>query len=94
MGTRSFGKGTVQELFTIPGDKGMVKMTTSSYYTPDGKSIQAEGITPDVVVNEGLVSYTDSKLEKYRLYESKLRNHLPNFDDKNFASDGRTNQKI
>jgi carboxyl-terminal processing protease len=47
VGTKSFGKGSVQTIFNLPGDTGM-RLTTALYYTPSGKSIQAHGIVPDV----------------------------------------------
>ncbi len=49
MGTKSFGKGSVQTIFELPGNAGM-RLTTALYYTPAGTSIQAHGIVPDIVV--------------------------------------------
>lgn len=49
LGTKSFGKGSVQTIFELPGDTGM-RLTTALYYTPSGSSIQAHGIVPDIVV--------------------------------------------
>jgi carboxyl-terminal processing protease len=49
LGTDSFGKGSVQTVLTI-AEKEAIKLTTARYYTPNGKSIQAAGITPDVLV--------------------------------------------
>lgn len=51
IGTRSFGKGSVQSIIPIPGN-GAVRLTTARYYTPSGRSIQALGITPDITVKE------------------------------------------
>jgi carboxyl-terminal processing protease len=51
MGTRSFGKGSVQTIFTIP-DHGALRLTTALYYTPSGKSLQDYGVQPDVEVHE------------------------------------------
>ncbi|MFT8675490.1 MAG: S41 family peptidase [Acetobacter sp.] len=51
LGTRSFGKGSVQSIIPIPGN-GAVRLTTARYYTPSGRSIQALGITPDIAVKE------------------------------------------
>ncbi|GBR49082.1 S41 family peptidase [Acetobacter pomorum] len=51
IGTRTFGKGSVQSIIPIPGN-GAVRLTTARYYTPSGRSIQALGITPDIVVKE------------------------------------------
>ena len=50
MGTRSFGKGSVQSIIPIEG-RGALRLTTALYYTPSGRSIQGQGITPDIVVN-------------------------------------------
>jgi len=50
MGNKSFGKGSVQTIMNLPGGAGM-RLTTALYYTPSGTSIQAEGITPDIIVN-------------------------------------------
>ncbi len=51
LGTRSFGKGSVQTVIPLPGN-GAMRLTTARYYTPSGRSIQALGITPDVTVAE------------------------------------------
>lgn len=49
LGTKSFGKGSVQTIFELPSNTGM-RLTTALYYTPAGTSIQAQGIVPDIVV--------------------------------------------
>jgi len=51
VGTRSFGKGSVQSLIPLRGD-GAIRLTTSLYYTPSGRSIQALGVAPDIVVQQ------------------------------------------
>src|ERR1700742_527298 len=51
VGTRSFGKGTVQSIISL-GDNGAMRMTTARYYTPNNRSIQAAGIQPDIVIKE------------------------------------------
>ena len=51
LGTRSFGKGSVQTVIPLPGN-GAMRLTTARYYTPSGRSIQGRGITPDVTVQE------------------------------------------
>lgn len=51
VGTRSFGKGSVQTVIPIPGN-GAMRLTTARYYTPSGRAIQAQGVTPDVVVHD------------------------------------------
>jgi carboxyl-terminal processing protease len=50
MGTKSFGKGSVQTIVALPGQNAAMRLTTARYYTPSGRSIQAEGIVPDVEV--------------------------------------------
>jgi carboxyl-terminal processing protease len=50
LGTRSFGKGSVQTIIPLGTDNGALRLTTARYYTPSGRSIQAEGITPDIPV--------------------------------------------
>ena len=51
MGTRSFGKGSVQTIIPLEGGHGALRLTTALYYTPSGRSIQGQGISPDIVVN-------------------------------------------
>jgi len=74
LGTRSFGKGSVQTIIPLGGNKGALRLTTARYYTPSGKSIQAKGVSPDIEVlqdvpadKQGLADMTS---------ESKLRGHL------------------
>ena len=76
LGTRSFGKGSVQTV--IPLDQhGAMRLTTSRYYTPSGKSIQAEGITPDIVVEAAKLEPVDTIKDSKKLYsEANLRKHL------------------
>jgi carboxyl-terminal processing protease len=52
VGTRTFGKGVVQEIFPLPPDQGALKITTARYVTPAGRDIQHHGIEPDVVVDQ------------------------------------------
>jgi len=51
MGTRSFGKGSVQSIIPLEGGHGALRLTTALYYTPSGRSIQGRGITPEIVLN-------------------------------------------
>lgn len=67
VGTKSFGKGSVQTIFNLPGNTGM-RLTTALYYTPAGTSIQAEGILPDVEVKP----IKTKEMEKAGLDESDL----------------------
>ena len=59
MGTRSFGKGSVQTILPV-NDTRAVKLTTALYYTPNGRSIQAEGIVPDIVVERAEMTSVES----------------------------------
>jgi carboxyl-terminal processing protease len=74
VGTRSFGKGSVQTIIPL-GSNGALMLTTARYYTPSGRSIQAQGIKPDVVVEEELPE-GQSKLSEDREAEANLRGHL------------------
>src|SRR5579875_2321053 len=62
LGTRSFGKGSVQTIIPLPGH-GAMRLTTARYYTPSGRSIQAEGIEPDIVVPAGKIETATAKGE-------------------------------
>jgi carboxyl-terminal processing protease len=59
LGTRSFGKGSVQTIIPLPGH-GAMRLTTARYYTPSGRSIQAEGIAPDLTVKQANVEVVDN----------------------------------
>src|SRR3984957_5142360 len=63
VGTRSFGKGSVQTIIPLPGH-GAMRLTTARYYTPSGRSIQAKGIDPDIVVEAATIEKTPEKGEK------------------------------
>ena len=78
MGTQSFGKGSVQTILPITS-KTAVKITTARYYTPKGRSIQAKGITPDIIVEDLELS---SLNKNKTLKESDLQGHLKNTDKK------------
>lgn len=75
VGTRSFGKGSVQTIIPI-GSQGAIRLTTARYYTPAGKSIQAKGIEPDVVVQQEIPDELKGKDETKG--EAGLRGHLKN----------------
>ena len=76
MGTQSFGKGSVQTILPITS-RTAVKITTARYYTPNGRSIQAKGITPDIIVKN--LELTDLA-ENTMMKESDLKGHLENTD--------------
>ncbi len=74
MGTRSFGKGSVQTIFPVGKNKG-IKLTTARYYTPSGRSIQAQGIVPDVIIERATITQIN---EDDGVKEADLAGHLSN----------------
>ncbi|WP_256870376.1 S41 family peptidase [Chromobacterium haemolyticum] len=80
VGTQTFGKGSVQSIMPL-GNAGGIKLTTARYFTPNGRSIQAKGIVPDVVVEDGTLTAAEQAI---RVREADLENHLanPNGEDK------------
>lgn len=74
MGTQSFGKGSVQNILQLDEDHAL-KLTTARYYTPNGRSIQAQGIVPDIIVNRAKLS---DKQEQDFYREADLAGHLSN----------------
>ena len=74
MGTRTFGKGSVQTVLPL-SDSRAIKLTTALYFTPNGRSIQAEGIIPDIVVERATITaYNDPQ----QITEADLSGHLNN----------------
>lgn len=81
VGTRSFGKGTVQNIIPLGRDKGALRLTTARYFTPSGRSIQAKGIEPDIVVSEKTPPDMKEKIAASEaMGEGSLSNHLKNPD--------------
>jgi carboxyl-terminal processing protease len=74
LGTQSFGKGSVQTIIPLGSGNGALRLTTARYYTPSGRSIQAKGITPDIVVMQDVPDNLKSKADT--MAESSLRGHL------------------
>jgi carboxyl-terminal processing protease len=92
VGTQSFGKGSVQSVLPIGGDKA-IKLTTARYFTPSGRSIQAQGIQPDVYVEQSEVTAFEQSYYK----ESDLPGHLSNGngkDEKKAKSDAKEGHQI
>jgi carboxyl-terminal processing protease len=72
VGTKTFGKGSVQTIFPL-GDGSAVRLTTAKYFTPKGRSIQAEGITPDIIVDNNV---TKAKEKVVPIKEKDLERHI------------------
>jgi carboxyl-terminal processing protease len=87
MGTQTFGKGSVQTIVPID-DTTALKLTTARYYTPSGRSIQAEGINPDVTLDPGVFK-PSSEREQEPLKESDLVRHL---DEGKAAGDDKSGE--
>ena len=81
MGTQSFGKGSVQTIIPLSDDSGL-RLTTARYYTPSGRSIQAKGITPDIVVEQMEVPKPMPRHESMMIREKDLENHFEGSDEK------------
>jgi carboxyl-terminal processing protease len=78
MGTRSFGKGSVQTIIPL-GSQGAIRLTTARYYTPSGESIQAKGIVPDIVIEQELPEdLKKAAAARKSRGEASLRGHLKN----------------
>ncbi len=74
LGTRTFGKGSVQTIMPLSGH-GAIRLTTARYYTPSGRSIQAKGIEPDIEVRQAKLEDVDNA---QRRREEDLRGALDN----------------
>ena len=81
IGTQTFGKGSVQTIMPL-GNNTAIKLTTARYYTPSGRSIQAKGITPDVIVEE-------PGSAQARIREADLTRHLTGQEERDAAKAGR-----
>ena len=79
VGTKSFGKGSVQTVMPLRGD-GAMRLTTARYYTPSGRSIQALGVSPDIFVEQPRLAEVDEEEEETRTRrsEAELRGRLDN----------------
>lgn len=90
MGTHSFGKGSVQTILPLSESRA-VKLTTALYFTPDGRSIQAEGIAPDILVERAKVTTYDNAP---RVTEADLSGHLDNANGNNGAKKSTSSRKL
>ena len=76
LGSRSFGKGSVQTIIPLGSGNGALRLTTARYFTPSGRSIQAKGITPDIEVLQTLPDDIKAKTDTSTKGEASLRGHL------------------
>lgn len=92
LGTKSFGKGSIQRLIPL-SDGSAMKLTTALYYTPNGNSIQAKGILPDILVNEAIVKEVHNQ---DNIFESSLKLHIPNSisENKDAINENNDNNSI
>ena len=84
MGVSTFGKGSVQTVLPLNNEKA-IKLTTALYFTPNGRSIQAEGIAPDIWVERSTV--TKIKSNPFRIKERDLAKHLDNGNSNDTEND-------
>ncbi len=84
LGTRSFGKGSVQTIIPLSQNGGALRLTTARYYTPSGRSIQAKGIEPDVQILQDVPDELKGKDDTKG--EASLRGHLKNGEDEKTGS--------
>ena len=87
VGTKSFGKGSVQVVLPISEDEA-IKLTIARYYLPSGRTIQAVGVTPDIEVNEGQIKTDDNN--DFMIKEADLKQHL----EKELQKDSGNTEKI
>lgn len=96
LGTQSFGKGSVQTIIPLSDNSGL-RLTTARYFTPSGRSIQAKGITPDIVVERLELGATQEKKESMHLREKDLENHFESeasTKDQKDVKDGKPEVKL
>src|SRR6202041_2043504 len=84
IGTRSFGKGSVQTIIPLGAGNGALALTTARYFTPSGRSIQAKGVAPDIEVMQEVPDEFKTRSETKG--EASLRGHLKNDGDEKTGS--------
>ena len=98
VGTKSFGKGSVQTIIPLSSDGAAMRLTTARYYTPSGRSIQSLGVSPDILVEQRIRSDEDSdEARNFKRFEADLENSLSNDsltdDERKFLEDERKKQE-
>jgi carboxyl-terminal processing protease len=86
VGTRSFGKGSVQTIIPLGSGNGALRLTTARYFTPSGKSIQAKGIVPDIEVLQDVPDELKARTDTSTKGEASLRGHLKSEGDEKTGS--------
>ncbi len=89
MGQKTFGKGSVQTIIPM-NNQSAVKITTARYFTPSGRSIQAEGIKPDIILNRVELASVEEEEDEEGLSEADLVGHLGNGE----AGEGQTGDQV
>ncbi|MDB4095343.1 MAG: S41 family peptidase [Amylibacter sp.] len=97
VGTKSFGKGSVQTIIPLSSDGAAMRLTTARYYTPSGRSIQSLGVSPDILVEQRIRSLEDPEKQNFQRFESDLENSLSNDslteDERKLLEEERTQQE-
>lgn len=97
VGTKSFGKGSVQTIIPLSSDGAAMRLTTARYYTPSGRSIQSLGVSPDILVEQRIRSVEDPEKQNFQRFESDLENSLSNDslteDERKLLEEERTQQE-
>ena len=98
VGTKSFGKGSVQTIIPLSSDGAAMRLTTARYYTPSGRSIQSLGVSPDILVEQRIRSDEDQDdARNFQRFEADLENSLSNDsltdDERKFLEDERKKQE-
>jgi carboxyl-terminal processing protease len=98
VGTKSFGKGSVQTIIPLSSDGAAMRLTTARYYTPSGRSIQSLGVSPDILVEQRIRSDEGpDKARNFQRFEADLENSLSNDsltdDERKFLEDERKKQE-
>lgn len=91
LGERSFGKGSVQKIIPLPDGSGL-KLTVAFYYTPNGSSIQAEGIAPDMEMPLETPQPDDKDNQRFQVREQTLNRHLENAKQKKSAGKDKSTE--
>ena len=97
VGTKSFGKGSVQTIIPLSSDGAAMRLTTARYYTPSGRSIQSLGVSPDILVEQRIRTVEDPEKQNFQRFESDLENSLSNDslteDERKLLEEERTQQE-